>query len=147
MRGLPGCGKSTLAEDLKKLYDVVDVLSTDDFWGPEYNFDPSKIGEAHAWNLRRWIETLQMMQREDDAPSEHVIVCANTNIHATEIAPYWATAAAYGYEPMIMQLDCPVEVSLARNVHNVPEHVIRGMAAALGPAEENFPPWWTVEHV
>jgi hypothetical protein len=49
---------------------------------------------------------------------------------------------------MIMQLECPIEVSLARNVHGVPEEVIREMAELL-PAQEKdcFPPWWRIERV
>jgi predicted kinase len=138
MRGLPGCGKSTLAADLAREAPL-DVFSTDDYFGDPYAFDPSKIGEAHSWNLRRWIEAAQKGERD--------IACANTNIHVSEIAPYWATAVAYGYEPVIMQLDCDPEVSITRNVHDVPEAVIRRMYAAMPGQEALFPPWWRVEHV
>jgi len=138
MRGLPGCGKSTLAADLAR-EEPLEVFSTDDYFGEPYTFDPSKIGEAHSWNLRRWIDAAQRGVSN--------IACANTNIHVSEIAPYWATAAAYGYEPVIMQLDCDPEVSIARNVHNVPEHVIRSMYAKMPQEEKSLPPWWTLEHV
>jgi predicted kinase len=140
MRGLPGCGKSTLAADLAREAPL-EVFSTDDYFEQDgvYRFDPSKIGIAHQWNLRRWIEAAQRGQS--------AIACANTNIHVSEVAPYWATAEAYGYEPVIMQLDCDPEVSIARNVHDVPEAVIRRMYAAMPEQQALFPPWWRVEHV
>ena len=155
MRGLPGCGKSTLAEGLIEAEPgettVLDhytreylgrIFSNDDFFmvDGEYRFEPAKIAEANDWNLRRWIEAAQR--------GLDVIVCANTNITATEIAPYWASAAAYGYECIIMQLECPIEVSLARNVHGVPEEVIREMAELMPVQEKDcFPPWWRIERV
>lgn len=148
MRGLPGCGKSTLAADLAREEPYsVKVFATDDYFEQDgvYRFDPRKIGEAHSWNLRRWIDAMQ--PTEYGEREEHTIVCANTNIHVSEIAPYWATAEAYGYDPVIMQLDCDPEVSIARNVHNVPEAVIRRMYEQMPVQEALFPPWWRVEHV
>ena len=52
MRGLPGSGKSTLARQLLENNNGHGIiLSTDDFFinsENKYEFDPSKIGNAHA---------------------------------------------------------------------------------------------------
>ena len=87
MRGIPGSGKSTTA---KTLAPKENIFSTDDYWGPKYNFDISKIGQAHNWNQQRACEAMQ----KGITP----IVVDNTNTTWKEIDPYALAAVRLGYE-------------------------------------------------
>lgn len=80
MRGVPGCGKSSLA---KKMQGNGVVLSTDDYFVNsygEYYFDPRSLPEAHSWNQRR-------ADREMKASTNPIII-DNTNLDAWEMQPY-----------------------------------------------------------
>lgn len=69
------------------------MFSTDDFFklggDGSYRFDPSKLGAAHAWNLRRAVSAM-----ESAIP---VVVIDNTNTQAWEMRPYAEAALAHGY--------------------------------------------------
>ena len=87
MRGLPGSGKSHLA---KTLVPKDNIFSTDDFWGPEYNFDFKKLFVAHKWNQERVEHAMVAL-----VPN---IACDNTNTTLKEMEPYIELAEEYGYE-------------------------------------------------
>lgn len=44
VRGVSGAGKSTVAGMFKAVR-----IAADDFWGEDYNFDASRLHEAHEW--------------------------------------------------------------------------------------------------
>lgn len=133
LRGLPGSGKSTYAAGIEGAV----VCSADDFYvrigGGVYRHDPARIGEAHTECFRKFLTSL--------TEGRDTVVCDNTNSMAIEIAPYMLAAAAFGYEAEVIQFRCSPEEAAARNVHGVPEDVIRKMAEAM---ERTLPPWWTV---
>ena len=60
IRGLPGSGKSTLAHSLvgDGNYFEADMYFTDPKTG-KYNFDHTKLREAHAWCLDRVQEAMR----------------------------------------------------------------------------------------
>lgn len=120
MRGLPGSGKSTKA---KQLGEGGIILGSDDFWGPEYNFDISKLGEAHRWNQNRALDAL----KKGISP----IVIDNTNVSFYEFRPYVEMAQSYGYEISFQESDAPwkfdVEELTRRNTHQVPAERIQDM--------------------
>lgn len=71
IRGLPGSGKTTLAEQIMKEWKEIrdgrgrqvkscKLIAADDFFmvDGEYKFDPSKLSEAHAWCQRETRESL-----------------------------------------------------------------------------------------
>ena len=90
MRGASGSGKSSRAQELG-LGGV--VFSTDDFFGPNYEFDPAKLPDAHVWNQQRVVEALQA--------GISPIVVDNTNKQAWEMKPYVEAAQGFGYEVRI----------------------------------------------
>lgn len=140
MRGLPGSGKSSLANILA----VGGVkFAADDFWGPDYDFDLDRRGEAHAWNQQR--------VREAMASGVTPIVVDNTNVSSYEFRPYLVDAMKHGYkvkfrEPSTPWRYTPSELA-ARNKHSVPIEAIREMAARWEPrvsvlgALKSVAPW------
>lgn len=119
-RGLPGSGKSTKASELG-VGGV--VLGSDDFWGPDYDFDISRIGEAHRWNQKRVLDAIQ------DGVSP--IVVDNTNVSLYEIRPCLEMAQAHDYQIEIIEADTPwkfdAEELAKRNKHGVSQENIQKM--------------------
>lgn len=94
VRGLPGSGKSTLSEVILKWpsTDKPDVLSADDFFVDQngnYNFDPTKLKEAHHDCQNKC--ALKMRNGVDR------IVVANTFTEEWEMEPYFEIAKMYNY--------------------------------------------------
>jgi hypothetical protein len=139
--GIPGSGKSTRATYLIKRFIAkfhqpaagnrtsTYCFATDDFWeltGP-YKLEPSKWAEAHGWNQRRFVETLQKYSSSGNG--ENVLICIpNTFTENISIAPYVEYARAYGFDVHIERMVCSIELALSRQTHNVPETQVRKMA-------------------
>jgi predicted kinase len=135
--GIPGSGKSRYAQlraDLGK--DLAVVVSADALFSESgtYRFDPSRLGEAHAQCMRRFVEAMR-------AATELVVV-DNTNTTATELAPYYAVARAYGYDVEVVRFACDPAVGASRNAHGVPFATCLRMAAAVEAL--SLPPYWNV---
>lgn len=114
VRGLPGSGKSTIAKALIGFYMHVE---TDMFWIDDqgnYDFRPSKLGEAHQWCRNRTTELMT---------AGFSVVVSNTFTTKKELLPYFELAKEF---------DCVPQVILAQgkfgNIHNVPPEVINQMA-------------------
>lgn len=115
MRGISGAGKSTY---IKNHFPAGLVFSADHFWIDEngkYNFDLRRLGEAHAWCLRKFI-----LECKENTDPNAVIVVDNTNTSIAELAPYVAVANAYGHDVEVISINIDVAVANKRNVHNVP---------------------------
>ncbi|KAG2457351.1 N42L2 protein, partial [Polypterus senegalus] len=91
MRGMPGSGKSTHAQELAQSNPNGVVLSTDDYFSQQtgYSYDPSLLGDAHEWNQSRAKEAMEKGQSP--------IVIDNTNTQAWEMKPYVQLALEKGY--------------------------------------------------
>jgi len=138
MRGLSGSGKSTLAKELvaSQLDEAVGlwkICSTDDFFigdDGEYNFDPSKLGEAHAWNQRR-VEGCMAL----DEPA--TIIVDNTNTMMWEAQPYVELARKYGYNVEFHEPTTPwardPKVCAEKTKHGVPLAAIQAQLARWEP--------------
>ena len=130
VRGVPGSGKSTLvaemAESSRQVGLECTVCSADHFHmvNGEYRFDPRKIGEAHATCLAKAIQAMR--------DGIDLVIVDNTFIHRWEWMNYASIGYALGCRVQVVQV-VPTEEQLAvcaaRNVHGVPEEVIRRMAA------------------
>ena len=118
LRGLPGSGKTTLANQLGGSLVEADRYFME--YG-EYKFDASKLKEAHAWckeQVQNWMET---NGRGFDVPR---IVVSNTFTQEWEMKPYYDLAREHGY--MVFSLIVENRHG-GKNVHNVPEDKIDQM--------------------
>ena len=121
MRGIPGSGKSFLAEQINQN----GTFSTDSFWYDEagvYRFEPAKLSKAHEWN-RAQVE--RMLDRFDHG----TYIVDNTNINRRDMKPYFDLAVKYGAEISNLQVDKPLQTCIDRNAarsqdRRVPEETI-----------------------
>lgn len=107
-RGLPGSGKTTLAETLLDI-----VFSADDYFigaNGEYNFDPSKLKYAH--------EFCQNAARDAMHDGVDKIGVANTFTQAWEMQPYFDAAKEYGYTVHTVVVE---NRHMSNDVHDVPK--------------------------
>lgn len=132
MQGIPGSGKSTVAAQIHDAAFMKGVtvvtLSTDHFWGPDYDFDPTKHVEAHEWNQRRCLTAAQ------DGAS--VIIIDNTNIEKVHAQPYILLAGMFGYDVQVVSIQVDVGVAKRRNAlrpenRRIPDEVIESMHKRL----------------
>lgn len=122
VRGLPGSGKSSIAEAISDK-----SVSADDFFmqGDKYIFDPKKLGEAHAYCQNTAAHFLSL----HDVWS---VAVANTFTCRWEMEPYLLIAEkAHARVVVIDTFDAGLDdTALSRiNVHGVPVESIAAMRA------------------
>ena len=114
--GLPGSGKSTYARKVCNELPNHVVYEADMYFqdGEKYNFDPTKLGEAHFWCIH---------QVEQALIDGKVVYVANTNLTTWERAKYIELAKSVG------DVDIQIYVCTKNfgNIHNVPEEKIAMM--------------------
>jgi predicted kinase len=121
LRGLPGSGKSTLAKTILQLRstDEPEVLSADDFFEDkegDYNFDPTKLKEAHNYCQFRCSERMRQQKAK--------IVVANTFTQEWEMDEYFKMAERYNYRVHTVIVE---NRHGNENVHGVPENKLQQM--------------------
>ena len=121
IRGLPGTGKTTLAERLK--VDGVMVAADDYFYCEDgvYRFDPKLLGLAHA--------DCQLKASVVLCDGRDVVV-HNTFSQRWEMQPYIDMAILHGARLVVLDLfdgGCTDEQLVERNSHGVPLHAIARM--------------------
>lgn len=132
LRGLPGSGKTTVAEEIRYGEDLpyafVTIRSTDSKFldaDGNYKFDPKKLGEYHLLNQRE--------VQEDMISGAEVIIVDNTNTRRWEMKPYIDLAIQHGYtveEKIVGKFDSEsIAIYAQRNTHGVPLEAIQRMAA------------------
>ena len=107
LRGLPGSGKTTLAESLGGSHMEADKYFTYD---GKYEFDVTKLKDAHDWcqnAVRVFMEN----------KSKRVVV-SNTFTQEWEMLPYYDLAKKYGYRVHSLIVENRHE---GVNEHGVPE--------------------------
>jgi predicted kinase len=108
VRGIPGSGKSTFAKQLTSNVFEADHYFIDN--EGNYNFDPSKIKDAHKDcqdNVRYAMES-----------SITKIAVSNTSTQDWELQPYYELATKYGYTVFSIVVENRHE---GVNQHGVPE--------------------------
>lgn len=150
MVGIPGSGKSHYVateffSDDRHGHMV--SVSADEYFTDKngnYNFDATKLSEAHGQCLRNFVDCVQKMF--GGRPLYENIFVDNTNLSDVEIAPYYTLARAYGYEVELVFFRTPLDVCLSRNTHNVPAHTMLRMKTQFDNFADNalraLPRFW-----
>lgn len=120
LRGLPGAGKSTFAQFFRTLYWFEADKYFEDEEGLGYNFDPSKLKEAHQWCKDR-VEFI--MNPPNNHPAE-LIVVSNTFTQEWEMKPYFDIAEKYGYRVHSIIVE---NRHGNKSVHDVPDATVGNM--------------------
>ena len=117
LRGLPGSGKSTLAKllvDKDYCHKEADMFFVDR--EGNYNFDPSKIKDAHSWCKG---EVAHLMKYEHSP-----IVVSNTFTQEWEMDDYYKMAEELGYRVTSMIVE---NRHGGKNEHGVPDDKLETM--------------------
>ena len=116
VRGLPGSGKTSLAIHIWNEYAVCEADKF--FYDKEgnYNFDPSKIKEAHAW-CKNQVE-IRMADHQLNEQYYPEIAVSNTFTQEWEMEDYYKLAEKYNYKVVSLIVE---NRHGGKNVHGVPE--------------------------
>jgi predicted kinase len=124
VRGLPGSGKSTFAKKL--VGDDFLVCEADKYFidkeTGEYNFDFTKIKEAHKF-CQDTVETYMKDSLVNDQFYRDIVV-SNTFTQEWEMKPYFELAKQYGYQVTSLIVE---NRHGGINEHGVPEDKIEIM--------------------
>jgi predicted kinase len=116
LRGLPGAGKSTLAQQLGGVH-----IEADHFFinlAGSYKFDPTKLKDAHAWCVSKTEHCMEL--------SLENIIVSNTFTQEWEMENYYELAKQYGYTVHSVIVENRHE---GVNIHNCPPETIDRMEA------------------
>jgi predicted kinase len=103
IRGLPGSGKTTMANNIKnsKPLGYAMIISLDDYFTHDnyYIFDPRKLNDAHIFTQKRTEEAMK--------DNINMIILDNNNVRMWECKIYVNLALKYGYQIVILETDTP----------------------------------------
>ena len=124
IRGLPGAGKTTLAQKLSGLRAGSLCVAADDFFmaGDEYIFDSARLTEVH--------EICQRAAGRAMHNGVGLVIVHNTFSQRWEMERYFRMAAECDYQVHVVDLfnaGLSIDQLVARNVHNVPYDAVRKM--------------------
>jgi predicted kinase len=122
LRGVPGCGKSTVAKNLAGEHGAVceaDNYFISDYDGV-YRFDAKKLGLAHGW--------CRDITRNAMEAKRPVIVLSNTNTNPNDFASYEEMAKEFGYTVFHLIVE---NRHGGTDSHNVPEISLIRMESML----------------
>jgi len=116
VRGLPGSGKTSFATHIWNEYAVCEADKF--FYDKEgnYNFDPSKIKDAHAW-CKNEVE-VRMIDHQNNEQFYPEIAVSNTFTQEWEMKDYFDLADKYGYKVVSLIVE---NRHGGKNVHGVPD--------------------------
>lgn len=126
--GIPGAGKSSIANGIKSTLGNCVIASADQYWyalgGGDYKFHAPYLSDAHLF-----CEKKVMLAVEED---RHVVV-DNTNLRLEDIEK-WVNFAPQSYDIRLALIKCPVDKAMIYGLHNVPADKyprLQGMFEAL----------------
>ena len=121
VRGLPGSGKSTFARSIAKSYQIFEA---DQFFMKkgEYNFDPTKLKEAHQDCKQRVAN--RMRENLFNSIFFNNIVVSNTFTQDWEMKYYRSIGKRYGYKVHTIIVE---NRHYGTNVHGVPQDKLQVM--------------------
>ena len=111
VRGLPGSGKSTFARSIAKSYQVFEA---DQYFikGGKYNFDPSKLKDAHNDCKQRVAR--RMRENLFNSIFFSNIVVSNTFTQDWEMKYYRSIGKRYGYKVHTIIVEFHINCGLSR---------------------------------
>lgn len=141
LRGLPGSGKSTWAQEQQhhvgRAFSV--ICSADDYHMKNgiYQFDPKNISTAHNECMKKFLHSLNNVGHTE------LLIVDNTNTTTWEIAPYYRLAEVYGHKPIILEFLCDPIQAFKQTIHGVPYATITRMFRNI---QEGLPQHWNVQY-
>ena len=122
VRGLPGSGKTSFATAIWNDYAVCEADKF--FYDKEgnYNFDATKLKEAHAW-CKNDVES-KMIEHQNNQQYYPEIAVSNTFTQEWEMEDYFKLAEKYGYKVVSLIIE---NRHGGQNVHGVPENKLQIM--------------------
>ena len=120
LRGLPGSGKSTLARFVGDAFVEADMFFLKN---GKYEFDGSKIRDAHAWcqsTVREWMQ----MNADTYGLEYSEIAVSNTFTQEWEMEAYYNLAQEFNYKVFSMIVENRHD---GVNSHGVPEDKLEAM--------------------
>ena len=126
VRGVPGSGKTTIA-DMLSSYGRSVLFCTDDLFmvDGEYKFDPSKLSEYHAVTVDKVRDSMIDEKYDDECfHSYDTIIVHNTFTQKWEMDPYLELAKKYDWKVHTIIVENRHE---SKSVHGVPEEAINRM--------------------
>ena len=122
VRGIPGSGKSTFANLIWNSYAICEA---DKFFYDKdgnYNFDPSKLKQAHEW-CQNEVE-IKMQDNERNPQYYPEIAVSNTFTQEWEMKAYFDLASKYDYKVFSIIVE---NRHGGKNLHSVPDNTLKKM--------------------
>lgn len=132
--GLPGSGKSTVANQRMDLASMV-VVDPDAHKAAHPDYDPKDPQALHAWSN----EQAEAQYEAALADGTQDIFVDGTGTNAEKLVRRMQQARAAGYEIEVLYVRVALETAIERNANRervVPEHVVRSKARDISVAFE-----------
>jgi uridine kinase len=126
IRGLPGSGKSTYAQKLLNMHPDAVHVEADMFFirDEKYEFEPSKLKEAHYWCFVSFNKALLQSQK---------VIVSNTFTTYDELKRYLDAAHLMKKHITIVEMKTQFE-----SIHGVPENTMKRMRDRWVPVHKIF---------